>query len=440
MTRLRFLALMIGSLRRPFARLALALAAVGALGACTEKLDTGAACPTLCPEQNVTILDTTVAAVSLDTTLSNFPPKGEEVFLLVSQRGTEVDTRGVIRFDSLTKTFSRSATDTGIVITSLTAASLRLIVDTVGSIVTAPVTVSVYDVDTPAVSPDDASVLALFTSSQLLGTRTFSAKADVKDSLVVPLDPARVAAKVTAGKRLRLGLSVSSGAPVALRIVATTTSAASSAPRLAYDATDTADSAGVVLVATRSSAPEGSPQLEFNVRDYTISSAPAPAPPSDALAVGGIPGRRVYLRFAIPTGLLDSTTIVRATLLLTQRPVAGATAADTVLLVPLVGLAGSDVTDPARAALIVGPEGFGGIASISLKPGESGVRGIDIATIVRSWTTALYKEQPRALVLTVGAEGYAPGELRFYSTEAADPQLRPRLRLNYVSKFAFGVP
>ena len=42
------------------------------------------------------------------------------------------------------------------------------------------------------------------------------------------------------------------------------------------------------------------------------------APPS--LHVGGFPPRRSYLRFNIPSSILDSSTVIRATLLLNQIP------------------------------------------------------------------------------------------------------------------------
>ena len=70
------------------------------------------------------------------------------------------------------------------------------------------------------------------------------------------------------------------------------------------------------------------------------------------------------------------------------------------------------------------------------KPTSPRARG----AVVRGWRAPVYDVTPRALVLRVADEGYEPGELRFYSSEAADPALRPRLRITYVPRVTFGQP
>ena len=54
--------------RAPF--VVLALVAAGILAACTEDFQGGAACPALCPEQNVVVFDTSFDPVELDTTVT----------------------------------------------------------------------------------------------------------------------------------------------------------------------------------------------------------------------------------------------------------------------------------------------------------------------------------------------------------------------------------
>src|SRR5262245_60394391 len=83
-----------------------ALVAVAAVAACTEDYEGGAACPSLCPEQNVVVIDTTFDPVALDTTVFPFPTTGTETELLLARRGDTVDTRPVIRFDSLPKYYN----------------------------------------------------------------------------------------------------------------------------------------------------------------------------------------------------------------------------------------------------------------------------------------------------------------------------------------------
>src|SRR5207253_10270060 len=78
---------------------------------------------------------------------------------------------------------------------------------------------------------------------------------------------------------------------------------------------------------------------------YTVvAKAPAAAPPG-LLAVGGLPARRAYLRFDIPSRIIDSATVVRATLLLNQLPNSALDPSDTVEILPQVVLAGKVVTD-----------------------------------------------------------------------------------------------
>src|SRR5687768_9040614 len=90
-------------LRNRFGLLLLAPLAVLAIG-CSETLDGGAACPSLCPEQNIEVEDTVLEPLSLDTTLVGYPPLGTETRLLLASRA-DLDVRAVVRFDSLTTRF-----------------------------------------------------------------------------------------------------------------------------------------------------------------------------------------------------------------------------------------------------------------------------------------------------------------------------------------------
>jgi hypothetical protein len=289
-------------------------------------------------------------------------------------------------------------------------------------------------------------VLPLFTAGRLLGSRSFAAKADVKDSLKVGLDPAKIAAKLAGGQRIRLGVQVTGSPPATLKLVASGATGASTDPVLVYDPTDTTDAVKAIVVAARSSAPADVPAVARNLRDYTIVASAPPALDRDAIAVGGLPARRTYLRFAIPTRFLDSTTVVRATLLLTQRPSPGPDPAVSVTVASGVVIASGDVSDVGRATnvatnVISSPSGNFTLPTLDAKPGESGGRAFDIAPVVRFyWKTSLVHENPRALVLRLNGEGEVPGEVRFYSNEATDPAVRPRLKLTYIPRTDFGVP
>src|SRR5207237_10767664 len=86
-----------------------------------------------------------------------------------------------------------------------------------------------------------------------------------------------------------------------------------------------------------------------DLADYLIVVKAPPDPPPNVIRVGGLPGRRVYFRFNIPSRILDSSNVVRATLQLTQRPNPLASGPrDSVALAQLTVTAGAALTAPAR--------------------------------------------------------------------------------------------
>ena len=428
------------------ARLAAIALAAGAIGACSEKTESTAACATLCPEEALTVKDTTLDVVTLDSTLIPFPTRGTETSLLVANRGADLDTRAVVRFDNLVTKFDRSTTETGVPITSLTTARLKFSVDTAASSFGGPFTVSAYDVDTQASDQDDAAVLALFTSARLLGSVTVTSKADVKDSLVIPLNTAAVAAKIVAGAHLRVGIQVTGSAGSPTRLMLTAQAGSATDPTLAYDPTDTTDAIKAFVIAPSSSTPADAPTAAAYLGDYTIVATAPRAIGADELGVGGLPSRRAFVRLAIPRAILDSTTIVRATLVLTQRPSPGLDPNDSISVQSGVVVASADVTDIRQLTDLASPGFVGSGASftmptVKLKPSASGEVGIQIPALLRYyWRGRIVGDAARAIVLRIENEGTTAGEVRFWSSDAANPALRPHLRLTYIPTTEFGVP
>lgn len=411
---------------------AFALAAVAA--ACGEKLDDNVACATICPAQNVDIVDTVLEAVSVDTSITGFPTPGTEFYMLLSSRGDTVDTRGVIRFDSLPTTFTKSAGgDT--TITAVDSAFVQLIVDTTATRATQPVTIEAYDVDTTAADTLRSALLPLFRADRLIGSKTF-AVTELRDTIRVPISNAAVLAKISGAKHLRVGLRVASPASATVRLFTSQTNGAAS---LSFRPTaDTAVKATVVPLT--SLTPTGDAQLASDLRDYTIvARAPSNASAS-VLSVGGLPSRRIYLRFDIPRRIVDSSTVLRATLVLTQRPNGFGGASDSLVVYPVVVTASSAVTDVARAANVLTLPGVG-IDSVTFFPSDTGTKEIDIVFALRQWhaQAAATTRTQEAIVLRAKLEGSTPFEASFYSSEAPS-DLRPRLRLSYVSRLDFGRP
>src|SRR5437764_884011 len=83
-----------------------AIAAVFSIAACSEKLEAGRACPLLCPQQSISLRDTTIDAVVSDTTVPGLPPIGSESYLMLASHGDTVETRVIVRYDTLPQTFT----------------------------------------------------------------------------------------------------------------------------------------------------------------------------------------------------------------------------------------------------------------------------------------------------------------------------------------------
>jgi hypothetical protein len=409
--------------------------------ACGEDLESGAACPVLCPGQNLVLLDTTLdASIVIDTTLPGYPPLGSGPYLLAANSGDTLDARFVVRFDSLGTVFP--ATPEGTPISEIDSANVRIFVDSALSKATAPVTIEVYDVDTTAADTATAALLPLFRPDRLLGFRTFEVAA-LKDSVDIYISNDAVQAKIDADTALRLGFRVTSAEPVRLTVSSANTRARFS--QLRYDARPSDATTGVLVIPPRSRTPVDDPARALDFFDYTVAATGAPTLPVDLLGVGGVRGRRVYFRFDLPARLTDSASIVRASLLLTQRPAPTYGFDDTLIVVPHVSLASAEVTDLARATLLTDTAAtFGGLSLfglplVRLAPQDSGERRIEFVNVARFWNSESKTRVPQAIVLRSLVEGRSPIELRFFSTEAA-ASLRPRIRIVYVPRTEFGIP
>jgi hypothetical protein len=399
--------------------------------ACTEKLDNSAGCPILCPDQGGDIQTVTLDAVSFDSTVSALTGQGTEVSLLLATRGDTLDSRAVIRFDTIPDRYRRPGADTtSIEVTTVDSAFLRLRVDTVGGKIPATLALDLYDVNSTA--PDTAinEIAALFTPERLITSATF-ANSQLKDTINVPIPGDAILSRK--GSRLRIGIRARAAQSVQLRLLSQEGAGAPSI--LSYRVSPDTTIAKVVL-APSSKTPLNQPILAQSFGDYTLLVKGAATGSPSQLNIGGLPARRVYMRFNVPAFIIDSVDVVRATLLLTQQPTGGIDPGDTVRIIPNVGLAASSVTDVAKAAQIAAT-----VTTDTLKvtPSGSGLKLLELANVIAVWRTQNVTDTPRSLVLISTLEGTSPLEARFYPIEAA-PDLRPRLRISYSSRKATGLP
>lgn len=435
--------------RFPFFAL-LALVATLATG-CTEQLESGGTCPALCPEQGVNVETVVVSPVVLDTTLTGLVPRGTEQYLLLAVRGDTLETRAVLRYDSLfTRTRRVGSDTTTFPIVKVDSAYVQASVDTTSLLGAESITIDAYNVDTSGVLDTAAApIVALFRPDRLIGTATFSRRALTdslpRDSLRIPIDTAFVRASLAAPGRIRIGLALrATGGSVQVRLGSVESVFGTPARRpatLSYRAAS--PDTGVmqlVRVGLTSETPNSDVTLNDQFVDVTLPVIVPPATDPMSLAVGGVPGRRTYFRFELPANIVDSATVTRATLVLTQRPNRlSADQDDSLNVYPALVLAGAEITDPVRAATIVLRGGFFD-DSIRVAPSDSGEVRLDVTTALRAWRGLDPAVTPRAIVLVTPLEGATPREVLFHSANDADPLVRPRLRISYVPRVGFGQP
>lgn len=418
---------------RKMVPLAVACVALAA-AACSEKLETTAGCPELCPGQGIDVINTTIDAVIFDSTVNAEGAFGAEPFMLIASRGDTVDSRVVVRFDSLPQRYRKVLADTTTTeITTVDSAFLQLRLDLTERQVAGTITVSAYDIDTDATDTSSAVLLPLFSADRLIGSQSF-ASADLKDTVRIPLSDSVVLAKARANARLRVGLRIM-GSTGQFHIRSTD---AGTPPVLSFRVA--ADTAVKPLTFTPySKTPTDSAELRLAFADYQMVVRVPPPGPAQSLLVGALPSKRTYMRFLIPSSILDSSSVIRATLLLEQIPNTGLGPRDTVPVVTHIVIAGKAITDPEQASRLIAAAEFTLVDTLKVAANAGGSREIDIAPVLRIWRAQGDTLGPRAIVLRTAREGVSAAQAWFYSIEAT-PGLRPRLRISYTPANPFGLP
>jgi hypothetical protein len=435
-------------LRKSWGALALILGGTMLIAGCQDEPGGGAACPALCPEQGLTFKDTVLDAVlDTDVSVTGFPVLGTEPTLLAANSFVGTDTLrtvAVVRFDTLRNTFAASASgavgrpfttvDSAMVHVDFSAFSAGL--DTV-FVRSDSVTFEVYNVDTTASIFEPEAIAALIRPDRLIpGAARTVARDSITGTLSIPLPDTLVRRAVLGGTSIALGFAVRSpkDSSVQVRFISSEGGSTSS---LTYAGRDDTSS---TLVGQEENGRAGGTDLP-QLADYTVVVKGSVPPDSTLLAVGGLPASRAFLRFDLPPTIVDSTTVVRATLLLTQQPDARFLSSDSLTVVPLLVQASTSVTDPGKASTLAAPAGFINLQPVTLLPQDSGPRTFELVPLIRFWKAAASLDTQHALVLQIQNEGVDPRQVFFLSTNAAvADSLRPRLRLSYIPRASFGLP
>lgn len=415
-------------------RLAAVLVLAGGVTACQEDLRGGGACPIVCPDQTLAMRDTVLEAIVLDSTLLGFPPPGSEQAMLLVHRPDTVSTAVVVRFDQVPREYSPPTGGGVQPALSFDSAALVLRISERVAL-EQPVTFQLFDVDTLAPDLDLDAVRAQVRPERLIMELSYAIEDTIPTAIRFELDAEEFGDRILDGQRLRFAVRVLSPSSIQFRVLS---SATASTPLLELRPVLSTGPVDVDVPPSTVVPPDMGPSIS-EMSDYTLVLQGTPPSPPELLVIGGLPGRRVFMRFEIPAALADTTTVVRAALLLTQVPNSRVGPMDSVSIFPRAVLAHPRL-EPGKAALLLSEPGQLGLIPVRRRPIDDGLVSLDMAQVVRQWRSLDTLRVQRALVLQAGEEGLAPQELHFYSTEAADPAVRPRLRITYIPRSPFGLP
>lgn len=419
----------------------LALPLAAAVGACTENLQTGAGCPLLCPSQDIEVKDTIIDnIVVLDSSLVGFPFQGSEEPLLLARLGDSLDVRPVVRFDTLTRTFLPSGTGTPEAITDLDSAFVNVFLRASSVATPAQWFIDIYNVwDSTLVDTLPGQLIPLFNPANLIGT--YQGDTAFTDSLriQIPIDTAYLRELLgTFDKRLRIGFQVRAAEPVMFFM---NSFELGSGATLQYKIITTDSTVTPLRTAQPTSLTPVAPiQFAGDLLDFQVVVAAPNHNLPNTFFVGGLPGSRAYLRFELPAWVTDSVGLLRAELLLSQTPISGPSANDTLLVDVHLIVANAAVPNLFRAATLLSPAGIFA-PSFRVLPSEVRTIRVNINTLVRQWNTNnTARALPTAILLRSNTEGSTAAAARFFSNESPDPTLRPRLRLSYTPSSILGRP
>ena len=415
----------------------------GALGAflalafvaCSENLTGSLGCPELCQDQSALLRDTTLEGVLvIDTVVTGFPLQSTaKDFTLLSQ-GSDGDIRVVFRYDTLGNRFQHPNASTDSAVTRISNPVIHFAVDTSYGKLSGPLTIDAYDVDTTAADTLPLALVPLFRPDRLIGSATFASIA-ITDTLQIKLDSSVVLAKAQTGAHLRVGLRIRGTSSDRLRIAGSVYT-----PLLTYRVSpDTIVPTDSVFVTSKTPPEDATLASLYAAYSITVAGA-LPVPTGSVLAVGGVGGARTFLRFDVPSILIDSVQVVRASLLLQQLPSrVQASNADTIAIVANPVLAGAQVTDLNLLLQLTGAGSLVGVDSVRMVPKDGGLRSVELVNLFRVWRGVGEANSVRAIVLRAKQEASSPAELNFVSNEGPLAQ-RPKLQITYVPRRGFGLP
>jgi hypothetical protein len=366
-------------------------------------------CPDFCPDVRISIRDSVFpASIVRDSSYRGYVAPYSAPTLQVSNGGT-VESRGVFRFSAFQEELQvgSSASQTGPVVAT---DSFRLNVTLArrtdeGQVLELAVFRLPADVDTAASFGD---LDPFFQDSTAIGILAIADTVD--DGQVSAILPGDAFPTLEADS-FRVGIGFALRSAVGFADFVTINADPSSGSLTRYAQVDSAD--GELAARTD--------EVTLSMDNFVF---PALAPLGAAqLTVGGAPAARAFLRSALPAYVVDSSNVLRATLIMVpSEPVSGAPG-DTVFLI-----AKALATDvgPKSPVIEIDVDTLS-LGTADVPVGSTDTVRIDITHIVRSWTQN--PDRPRSLALVAQTEAASAAEFRFHSSESASAV--PVLQVTY---------
>ncbi|HEY8197876.1 MAG TPA: hypothetical protein VIG04_12915 [Gemmatimonadales bacterium] len=392
------------------------------IAGCQEKLTAPADCPALCPGGQPEVLEEIFPATTgADSSYVGYVQPYQAPAMLVSNGLEGFEVRGLVRFlarastvtvrdtartytiDSVALSFTVLARDTNQ--TGLQLLIYRLSPSFDSSATFASVA--------PAFVPE--SLIATIPVPDTLNTGVVRAVFDAADLHRVEIPPSD-------SGRLAVGIRIATPTATGVRVGAL---GGGSGPIFTTYATLDVPDTGTAKLRT---IPLGGALTTY------VEEIP-PVVDSTLLAVGGSTSARAMLRFDLPSRILDSASLIRATLELT--PVAPITGLPTDPAILLSRAVLADVGAKSPVSATVGLRGLFPPPADTLEIGTTTV-SLEAVRLVELWLGRTTR--PSALMLSLTPEAASFTRPVFYSTRAADPAFRPRLRISYLLSFPFETP
>jgi len=404
------------------------LAAVVGAAACVERATAPATCPAYCPSGSLTVVDTLLrGAVSRDSAYRGYVPAFHAGVMLAAALpgidsraifqlaplgvrvalSTDTTTSPIIGVDSLRLFLSITRRDT--VAHNLTLALYRLPLGIDSTTTFADLAGAFTDSLAKTVNID--SLLARSNGKDTVTGDSVAVDTTKRVAVVMRLDSSQAPYASADSGKLALGIRVGADSLASIALTVDTIRW--------FVKVDSIHGSDTTLV------------HKLYARGVTFRSFvfdPPPAPFGSMLAVGGVPSARSILRLSVPRAILDSSQIIRGTLILVPAVPASGAPADSFKIEAHTVLADFGAKSP-----LVFDATRTDTARIRI--GATDTLTIEITNLVQFWATDTLA--PTTVMLRSQAEGANLAEIRFFSS--ATPASAPVLRLTYAPRFPFGL-